>query len=127
MSSIYVAIDGDNVGSYLEYLMLTDNMDSLIYFSSTYNSAMVNLIENLTKAFGGFVIFEGGDNLLISIEQSVFSVEQLEQIRISFAELSGKTLSIGLGSNAREAYFALKLAKTSGKNCTRHYKELSNV
>jgi hypothetical protein len=124
---VYIAVDGDDVGSHLEYLMLMNDIETLAHFAAEYTNAMQQFIATLTNIFRISVIFLGGDSLLLTAESAEFSVNQLETVRTSFAENTRHTLSIGLGYSAREAYIALKLAKTSGKNCIRRFVELSDV
>ncbi len=124
MREMYLAIDGDDVGHRLEYLMLINERETITEFSKTFKSAMIWLENKLVHDFGATVVFSGGDNLLAYL--NFLPVEAVEALRIEFAERANSTLSIGLGENPREAYFALKLAKTSGKNCVRQFKELAN-
>src|SRR5689334_21705937 len=116
MKELYVAVDGDDVGRRLEYFMLVNDRETLNSFSSSYGVAMNWLETELINQFGATIIFSGGDNLLASIQVNDKSVESLERLRVKFAERSKSTLSVGLGNNLQQAYFALKLAKASGKN-----------
>jgi hypothetical protein len=126
MHEIYLAIDGDDVGHRLEYLMLTNNSRELSEFSSLFQSAMDWLKEELVHDLQATVIFSGGDNLLAILHSDDVPAEALRTLSVRFAEKADCTLSIGLGQNPREAYFALKLAKTSGKNCIRRFEELTD-
>jgi GTP cyclohydrolase III len=124
MHEIYLAVDGDDVGHHLEYLMLINDREAITRFSKTFQNAMISLESKLVNDFGATIIFNGGDNLLACISVDVLQVETIETLRIEFAEQAPNTLSVGLGKNPRQAYFALKLAKTSGKNCIRQFEEL---
>ncbi|MBL8161473.1 MAG: mCpol domain-containing protein [Anaerolineae bacterium] len=123
--TLYIAIDGDNIGSYIEYLFLMNNTEKLGEFSKTYELSMQWLVSDLQNKLGATSIFTGGDNSLLSTDSGIFSLGLLEMTRVEFFQRTGQTLSIGLGYTPREAYFALKLAKTSGKNSVRRYEELS--
>lgn len=125
MKELYLAIDGDDVGHRLEYFMLVNDRESLADFSALFESAMNWLKDKLINDFGATIIFAGGDNLLASM-QSGNQSDALENLRTEFAKRAHSTLSIGLGESIREAYFALKLAKTSGKNCIRQSREFIN-
>lgn len=126
MTEIYLAIDGDDVGHRLEYLMLVNEREALTEFSRIFQAAMDWLENTLTTDYGATIIFSGGDNLLASLYANNLSPEILETLRADFANRARSTLSMGLGENLRQAYFALKLAKTSGKNCIRKFKEFAN-
>ena len=124
MEELYVAIDGDDVGHRLEYLVLMNERKAIRTFSSIFKGAMHWLETELVKNFSADIIFSGGDNLLTCLPPESMSLEILEDIRSEFAKRADSTISVGLGDSPRQAYFALKLAKTSGKNCTRYFQEL---
>ena len=126
MKKAFIAIDGDDVGRQLEYFMLLNEKDTLHQFSITFQNAMDSLKEKLTNGFNADIIFHGGDNLLAEFDENNLTVESIEKLRSVFAQNSKCTLSIGLGHSIHQAYFALKLAKASGKNCLRDFKELSH-
>jgi GTP cyclohydrolase III len=123
---IFVAVDGDNVGSRLEYFAITNNVNVLIEFSRQFNETMNWFEHELVTIFGANVIFCGGDNLLARIVADSPPIESLEKLRAEFSKRTESTLSIGLGDNPQQAYLALKLAKTNGKNKIRQFVELSN-
>ena len=124
MEELYVAIDGDDVGHRLEYLVLMNERKAIHEFSIIFQSAMSWLEAELVKNFSADIIFSGGDNILTCLPPESVSFEILETIRSEFAKRANSTISVGLGNSPRQAYFALKLAKTGGKNCTRCFQEL---
>ncbi len=124
MNNIYLSIDGDDVGRKLEYFMLINDSSSLIEFSEKFQKGMFWLEEKLVKDFKGVIIFTGGDNLLVSLNSD--SIINIESLRSDFHQRTGSTLSVGFGNSPRQAYFALKLAKTSGKNRVCNFQEISD-
>lgn len=126
MQEYFIAVDGDNVGSHLEYFAITNNVEALKAFSQKFNSAMDWFEKELVKCFNVSVVFYGGDNLLASTYSDKFEKELLEGLRLEFFKRSDSTLSIGLGESPQQAYLALKLAKTNGKNAIREFSELSH-
>jgi GTP cyclohydrolase III len=82
--------------------------------------------KELVNSFDVKVVFYGGDNLLASVSLDKFEKEILEKLRFEFFKRSDSTLSIGLGESPQQAYLALKLAKTNGKNAIREFSELSH-
>lgn len=126
MTRFYFAADGDDVGHYLEYLMLRNESAKIFEFSKLFHKAMLWLENELIESFEAEIIFTGGDNVLARIKKTEHIINLIEKVRIEFQIKAGSTLSIGLGSTPREAYFALKLAKTSGKNCVRQFRELED-
>lgn len=126
MQEYFIAVDGDNVGSPLEYFAITNNVEALKAFSQKFNSTMDWFEKELVNSFNARIVFCGGDNLLASAFSDKFIKESLEGLRLEFFKRSDSTLSIGLGESPQQAYLALKLAKTSGKNVIREFKELSH-
>lgn len=126
MSFVYIAIDGDNIGSQLEYFVITNQEEALQNFFNRFQYTMDWLEDKLVKLFHATIIFNGGDNLLAKIPANTFSIEETEKIRHRFIDLSQNTLSVGIGDSSRKAYFALKLAKSSGKNRICIFEELKD-
>ena len=126
MGSLYLAADGDDVGRKLEFFIVTNQMEPLSDFFHNFQSAMVWLAKKLSDEFNAKIIFNGGDSLLVSLQFDDISVSKLESLRIQFSSLSDATLSFGLGNNPRQAYFALKLAKASGKNRIEIFQEYTS-
>lgn len=116
MQDTYIVVDGDDVGSRLEYFMLTNQPQSLKAFAVCFEASFEWFVETLVSQLAATIIFSGGDNLLAVVQDEKQLTEELERLRDDFTRRTKHTLSIGLGRNANEAYFALKLAKASGKN-----------
>ena len=125
-SQIYIATDGDNIGSQLEFLILTNKVQALGEFSKRFKIAMDWFTRELEESFKATVIFSGGDNILANVRADSFSMAVLRSLCEGFTERAKCTLSVGIGNSPREAFFALKLAKASGKNTIRHFEELNN-
>jgi len=123
MKTIYLAADGDDVGRTIEFFIVMEQIEKLSDFSKSYNAAMIWLSEKLTKNFAAKIIFSGGDSLLVSSLLDEPLIDNLEQLRVEFFNHSQTTISFGIGDNPRQAYFALKLAKASGKNRIEIFKE----
>ncbi|MFN6481345.1 MULTISPECIES: mCpol domain-containing protein [unclassified Nostoc] len=126
MVSLYLAADGDDVGRKIELFIVTDQIELLSNFSHNFQSAMLWLAEALSDEFNAKIIFNGGDSLLARLQSDAISVSRLENLRIEFANLSKATLSFGIGDNSRQAYFALKLAKATGKNRIEIFQEYTS-
>ena len=124
--SIYVAVDGDNVGASLERLMIVNDVKMLREFSRDYEPRMRNLIQIFVQRFDADIIFYGGDNFLASFEQESSLQGQIQEICNDFKVASGQTVSAGLGESPREAYIALRLAKTKpGKGTVQDFNALN--
>jgi GTP cyclohydrolase III len=122
---MYISVDGDNIGSSLENLIILEKSNELRDFSQDIFLFFEAIKKELIHC-GAEIIFHGGDSILaktddidsVSIIDKVFSESQnYVERRIS--------VSVGLGESMLEAYLALKAAKTSGKCCWIKYPELS--
>ncbi|OUL23447.1 hypothetical protein BV378_21100 [Nostoc sp. RF31YmG] len=126
MKSLYLAADGDDVGRKIEFFIVTNQIELLSDFFHSFQRAMLWLAEKLSDEFNAKIIFNGGDSLLVTLLIDDISVSKLENLRMEFASLSKATLSFGIGNNPRQAYFALKLAKASGKDRIEIFQEYIN-
>ena len=123
---LYIAIDGDDVGRRLEYYMIINDSVSLTTFAENFHSSMVWLEDRLIHLFNARILFSGGDNLLAEISSQPEFFHLLSTLHLQFAQKSTNTLSVGVGNSLREAYFALKIVKASGKNCIKVYSEVEH-
>lgn len=108
--SFFIAIDGDSVGRKIEKLIISNNLDELVEYSRSVDSA-VNSIRVIANHFGGETYLQGGDNLLIEVQNYRVFVEKFIAMR------SGLTtsFSMGIGKSVVESYLALKFAKSAGR------------
>ena len=115
-STLYIAVDGDDVGRRLEFYTVNNQIKELSIFFQNYQKSMVWMGEILSQKFDAKIIINGGDSLLAVCNQNKQLVRNLEILRKEFSLKVEATLSIGIGADPRQAYLALKLAKASGKN-----------
>lgn len=123
MGNIYLAADGDDVGRKIEFFIVMGQMDLLSDFFNDFQVAMAWFAEKLSKEFDAEIIFNGGDSLLARLQASEILIDEIEDLRTEFSNLANATISLGIGDNPRQAYFALKLSKASGKNRTEIFQE----
>jgi GTP cyclohydrolase III len=124
MVTWYIAADGDDIGRRLEYFTLTNNTEELSSFSARFGNGMQWFKKELESRLGAYIIFSGGDNLMASINSPDNPYVAIEQIRVLFKKKGDGTLSVGIGQTPRDAYFALKIAKASGKNCAQVFSNI---
>ena len=124
MSHIFLAVDGDDIGSALENLILRNDLEAVAHFSASFRQDLDFLMNDLRREHMADIVFEGGDNLLASIVDGPSIITMMDHLRCKFQELDGHTVSMGVGKSPRQAYFALKLAKASGKNCLRTFAQI---
>jgi hypothetical protein len=111
--SVYFSVDGDDVGKLIERGLLEDDELFLRDTSADIKSWLAQ-IEELIVMLKGRLIMSGGDMLLCRVNESCVEkiIEGLSEIQQTFSF----TCSAATGRTLSEVYFALKLAKSKGKN-----------
>ena len=108
----FLALDGDDVGRRLELCMLTNDLEALREFSSSFDSAMRALVQSACSIDGVELVLFGGDSVMLRVRSDV-----LQEVLSLARRTTGRfTFSGGYAPSMREAYLALKLAKSSGKD-----------
>lgn len=107
----YVYIDGDDIGLKIEKSFMTNNEAELRVVNTEVDRA-VSTISNQLKDRNFDIIFCGADGIICkkdNIDIEVFhSYISGLNFRIRF--------SVGIGNTLREAFLALRYAKSNGKN-----------
>lgn len=119
---MYIAIDGDNVGSEIERLIVLCRAQELIDYWGKVSNIIAGLKARLISD-GAQVIICGGDTILAQMDEKL-SAELLYGIFLPRTLIS---FSVGTGDTMLEAHIALKTAKASGKNCWIDYKDLTSI
>ena len=112
IDSLYVSIDGNNIGKLLERHIFCDDLDALSAFSQTLTNH-INSLHRYILACEGIVYLAGGDNIL-ALVPSQHITQVIKETRS--LEDNGITFSIGIGKTAVAAYLALKYAKSSSSS-----------
>lgn len=110
---IYLAGDGDAIGSQVGQAVLHDDEQALHEISNAINDGQEMIIE-WTENNGGTVISAGGDEFVVILPAEL--QDQLEDLREAYSQVVGATLTIGLGRSMSEAGKALIYGKLNGKN-----------
>lgn len=114
---LFFGLDGDDTGKVFEELFLvTEDEQQLQRVSKDVSTAIIKIAERIKQIAGKrAIIFQAGDDILF---KGQFTQTQLQELHEMYAVISnGMTCSIGYGRTLREAFLALKLAKTKpGKN-----------
>jgi GTP cyclohydrolase III len=116
VSLIYVYFDGDDVGPQLELRLLDNKVEDAREYSRSVRDAIARVQEILEAAGIVDVIAAGGDDIIVSWPAEVVSQQKIEEVRNAFLQLSGRSMSVGIGTSPREAAENLHRAKLMGKN-----------
>lgn len=124
MEKVFAFLDGDNVGSSIELLLLSSNIDKASELSSNINKAMSEINNLIRKNPDINIIIFGGDDILIELVFEKETMDVLESIREMFFSKTGLTISCGIGNSIKSAIYNLNLAKIYGKNQTKSFNTL---
>ena len=120
MNSLYIAVNGDDVGKKIGQAIISDDHDSLQSTSDMINSSH-NMIGEWVESIGGRTITSSGDEGIYEIPAE--AAGELEGIRQKYQQMSQHTLTIGCGSSISEASKALIYGKLNAKDQIVQYDE----
>lgn len=113
---MFIYLDGDDVGSRLELLLLDGKLEEATAFSKRVAEAMAKLRESLEQIPSLRTHLFGGDDLIAEFQASSLSPGEIDRFRKDFESRCGVTISAGAGAGIEEALANLRRAKLSGKN-----------
>jgi GTP cyclohydrolase III len=119
---MFIAIDGDDVGSEIERMIVLCQSEALTSFWKNVTLTIVHLEKRLLSQ-GAKILLCGGDSILAELQGTLAPKAMYEL----FSDTSPLSFSVGTGHTMLEAYIALKTAKASGKRCWIDYSDLSSI
>lgn len=109
---MYIAIDGDSVGTRLEQFILEGRLEELKIFSNSIHDTLFCFVRILEK-HGGVVYMNGGDNIFAECSR------ECAQIVAEYVACENKKnqicYSLAIGENTQDTYIGLNYAKSSKK------------
>jgi hypothetical protein len=115
---MYAYIDGDDIGLRIENSFMENDESRLKYVNELVKETVERISLEL-KSSDYEIIFGGADGIIC--KKGKINIEELLQLlRGANKEL---TFSIGVGRSLRDAFLALRYAKSSGKNIAAMYNE----
>jgi hypothetical protein len=112
-NKLYIFADGDEIGALVGAYVLKDDANAFIRQSRLIREGN-RLIADWISSVNGEVYNNEGDEIVGHIDPN--HAEELERIRDKYHEITGHSISIGLGNTLSEAGKALIAAKITGKN-----------
>jgi len=110
---VYVMGDGDKVRERIESYLLNQNLEDLSAFSQSLTDAIDQLRKTASLTMNARVILAGGDDILLSIPRKSYNKVHIQQLQETFHNLTGVTISFGIGKTIEAAYLNLRRAKSS--------------
>lgn len=118
----YFGLDGDSIGRQIELLLIQNKVEEVKNFSRNIEQALENIKKKVIEKKGE-IIFCSGDSILFCGEfDNNFAIKTLQE----FQRQTGRTASMGIGSNMAKTYLGLKLAKAKGGNQYVDYNEIDD-
>jgi minimal CRISPR polymerase domain len=114
----YLYIDGDNIGLRIEESFLNNNEEEL----TIINESVIQIIDQITKYLisnNQKIIFSGADGVICK-GKGLDDIQILTMIRATIKDI---TFSIGSGFSLRDAYMALRYAKSINKDVAVRYEK----
>ena len=116
---VFVSLDGDNVGGEVEDSLMKDTTDVAVVLSGKIKQAHQQIEAETTKA-GGKVLVDGGDNMILKVPTEAADALG-EAIKKAYKDITGHTVTIGIGESPMKSHYALVYGKNTGKNKVTRY------
>lgn len=107
--------DGDDIGPFLELLLLDNRLEDARSYSRMVSLAVSNLAEAAKKDLQADVVVCGGDDVIVTWPGEDLAVDWIKRACAQFFGDCQRTVSVGIGSTARAALEGLRRAKLLGK------------
>lgn len=118
MGNVYIAINGDDVGTRIGNAIANDDHQDLANASSTIDQAHKK-IDEWAEGVGGKKITGSGDEAIYLVPDDALA--HMDSVRQDYQDSSGHGLTVGVGASMSQASKALIYGKMNGKNQTIHY------
>jgi 2'-5' RNA ligase len=110
---VYVTGDGDDIGQQVGRMSIEDDVAGLQEMDEKIQAGGQAWRE-FAESVGGEVIGIGGDEIRVMIPES--EIERIKDTLIKYHDLTGHTMSVGVGDRLSEADKAMIIAKFNGKD-----------
>lgn len=112
-NQIYVLGDGDRIRERIEKHLLNNELELCTKLSHDLIKA-INTIKNVAiSRMRADIIIAGGDDIILRVEAKRYQKEHIYELRSIFNEISGSSISFGIGNSVTDAYVNLRRAKSS--------------
>lgn len=108
---LYVLGDADRVREGIDQRLLRGRLDELRAFSAALTEGIAALLRSFEVEMGAEVIMAGGDDVLLVVDASRYSVEKNRAVAAHFLKATGCAISFGVSASLQGAYINLRRAK----------------
>ena len=110
---LYVLGDGDKIREKVEFYLLNHDLESLSNFSQNLTIAINEIKEIAISTMNAQLILAGGDDILFYVSREKYRKELIQKLQHAFLNITGVTISFGVGKSIEATYINLRLAKTN--------------
>lgn len=110
---LYVLGDGDKIRERVEFYLLNHDLESLTNFSQNLTIAINEIKEFAISTMSARVILAGGDDILLYVPREQYRTELIQKLQQVFLNITGVTISFGVGKTIETVYINLRRAKTN--------------
>ena len=121
--TMYAFLDGDDVSNAIEILLIENKVSEAIELSENIKTAFSEIEKLLKSKLEIEIIIIGGDDLLFQYNSNRYDINLIEEVRNTFTNKTGISMSCGIGENIQKSIQNLYLAKLYGKNQIKGYKK----
>jgi len=106
--------DGDRIRSLMDRALLDGDLEHVRALSEKLTFA-INQLANLIREIRGWhLVFAGGDDICFTIDRSAYRHDHIQNLMRCFNQITGGTMSFGVGPTMESAYLNLSRAKSRG-------------
>ena len=109
----YVLGDGDKIREMVEFYLLNHDLEALTNFSQNLTAAINEIKEIAISTMSAQVILAGGDDILLYVSREKYRKELIQKLQQVFHNITGVTISFGVGKTIEAVYINLRRAKTN--------------
>lgn len=116
MENFYVLGDADKIREKIDFYLLNHDFKSLSNFSQNLTVAINEIKEVAISSIDAQIILAGGDDILFYVPCEKYRKELVQNLQQVFLDITGVTISFGIGKSIETAYINLRKAKSSKNN-----------
>lgn len=116
IENFYVLGDADKIRERIDFYLLNHDFKSLSNFSQNLTVAINEIKEVAISTIDAQIILAGGDDILFYVPCEKYRKELVQNLQQVFLDITGVTISFGIGKSIESAYINLRRAKSSKNN-----------
>ena len=116
IKKFFLRLDADGVGDAIELALLGGEFEKAQNIHLKIQNELKKTIELINAIPSSEILMYGSDDILFTLDKSLFNIEEIENLKSTFFISTKFTLSIAIGSSTERAMLNLNKPKLRGKN-----------